>query len=184
MYGWTEDGTGLGIGVDTNPGSMLILDVATGTLTPVIGKASAAAWRLPRPSVAMVFTDESAVFPRAGHVEVRDTSFAQSRVVARFGGEGSFLFAPQWNPRSNEVLLTWACGEGVVQRAELVVVAAVRATRRALPTAGCVYSAAWNGDGMKIIYSDSSTAHVMNADGSGDREVFHPAYKVAAFAPR
>ena len=162
IYGWTEDGAGLALGIDI-PATLNILDLATGTLTPLGGAAFGFAWRAKRPSVAIVFSEESASFAHAGHVEVRDSSFAPARIVTRFRSEGSILFDPRWNPRTDEILFLWACGEGVTQRQELVIVDA---------------------GGTKVIYSDTTAARVMNADGSDDHELFQPAFKVTAFAPR
>ena len=80
------------------------------------------------------------------------------------------------------------------ERDELVIVNAVTGTRRVLPTTGCVRSIAWSRDGSKILYVGIDSVRVRNADGSGDRELFHPGLPpgafqqnvsaVTAFAPR
>ncbi len=205
VYGWTEDGSGLVVGPATS--STSVVDFATGTLTRIGGAAHGVAIRAKRPSVAIVFEDLSTAAPstgsagapgsaaRAGHLEVRDTTFAAPRTVARYGVEGTMLWDPRWNPSSNELLMFWICGEGVRERDELVVVDGVTGARRALATSTCVRSASWNADGTKILYTgDLESAGLRNADGSNDHVLFRPAMPpgafqqaviaVTAFAPR
>jgi hypothetical protein len=198
VYGWTEDGAGLAIGTGgagaAGVSDMSVVDVATGTLTRIGGAAQGMAIRVKRPSVAIVFEDQPSGAPptgiagapgsaaRAGHLEVRDTTFAAPRTVARYGVEGTMLWDPRWNPSSNEILMFWLCGEGVVERDELVVVDGVTGARRALATSSCVRSASWNADGTKILYTgDLETARLRNADGSKDHELFRPAMPPGAF---
>jgi dipeptidyl aminopeptidase/acylaminoacyl peptidase len=206
INGWTENGATIafsqdGVGVDG-------VDLVTGQVTPIVGAAHGVAWRAKRPSVVTVVDDPLAApspsGPRGapssigqpGHVEVRETTFASSRVVYRHGDVGTLLWDPRWNPKTDEILFRWVCGAGARERDELVIVDAVRGSSRVLPTAGCVYAAAWSGDGTKILYAAALDAlRVRNADGSGDRELFRPSLLppgafqhvvtgVIAFAPR
>ena len=194
VYGWTEDGSGLVVGIATS--NTNVVDLATGTLTRIGGAAHGLATRAKRPSVAIVFDDSPTPgFARVGHLEVRDTTFTAPRTVARYGEEGTMLWDPRWNPSSNEILMLWICGEGVQERDELVVVDGVTGARRALATSACVRSASWSADGTKILYAaDLQTVRLRNADGSNDHELFRPAMPpgafqqaviaVTAFAPR
>jgi WD40-like Beta Propeller Repeat len=195
VYGWTEDGAGLAIGTGgAGVSDVSVVDVATGTLTRIGGAAHGVAIRAKRPSVAIVFEDQPSAAPptgiagapssaaRVGHLEVRDTTFAAPRTVARYGVEGTMLWDPRWNPSSNEILMFWICGEGVQERDELVVVDGVTGARRALATSTCVRSASWNADGTKILYTgDLETARLRNADGSNDHVLFRPAMPPGAF---
>ena len=205
IYGWTEDGTGIVVGLDTSTTS--VVNLATGTLTRIGGAAHGVASRAGRPSAAIVFEDEPSPAPtstlrgapaltaRAGHLEVRDTTLASARTVARYADEGTMLWDPKWNPRTNEILMFWVCGAGVLERDEMVVVDGVTGARRALATTSCVRSASWTADGAKILYlSGLQAVRLRNADGANDRELFRPALppgasdhvviSVAAFAPR
>lgn len=195
IHGWTEDGTGIAFSPDY--AEVDVVEIATGKVTPVGGATQGIAWRAKRPSVAIVFDDQERTpnAPRVGHVEVRDTTLATPTTVARYGpSEGTFLLAPSWNPRSDEILLPWAAGAGVLIRNEIVVVDGVTATRRVLRTTITPRSAAWSGDGTQILYGDLAAIRLMNADGSNDHELFRPALPpgafqqfvtaVTAFAPR
>jgi dipeptidyl aminopeptidase/acylaminoacyl peptidase len=192
INGWTEDGATIafsqdGAGVDG-------VDLVTGQVTPIVGAAHGVAWRAKRPSVVTVVDDPLAApspsGPRGapssighpGHVEVRETTFAPSRIVYRHGDVGTLLWDPRWNPRTDEILFRWVCGAGARERDELVIVDAVRGSSRVLPTAACVYAAAWSGDGTKILYTAFLEAlRVRSADGSGDRELFRPSLPPGAF---
>jgi len=177
--GWTEDGAGLVVRIEQS--GLSVVDMASGKITRIGGQAHGAAWRQKRPSVAIIFDDDPTA-GRVGHLEVRDTTFAAPRVVARYGTEGTMLWDPRWNPTSDEILMFWICGEGVAERDELVIVDAVSGARRVLPTSACVRSASWNGDGTKILYNaDLHALRVRNADGSGDRELFRPGLPPGAF---
>lgn len=182
LYGWTEDGTGIAFARDSSEVS--VVEIATGKITRVGGATQGIAWRPKRPSVAMVI-DEQERTPnaaRVGHVEVRETTMAAPKTVARYGpGEGTFFLAPRWNPRSDEILLLWAAGAGVLIRNELVVVDGVSAARRVLPTPATPRSAAWTADGRRIVYGDLTAIRVMNADGSDDHELFRPVLPAGAF---
>jgi Tol biopolymer transport system component len=192
LYGWTDDGTGVVIAKGSAPAS--VVDVATGKITPLGGVLQAIASRAKHPSVALVFNDQEST-PRAalaGHVEVRDTILAAPRTVGRYGsGDGTFFSASSWNPRSDDILVTYACGQGVTCRDELVIVGGADGTRRSLRTATTPRSAAWSADGARILYSDLTSLRVVNADGSNDHELFRPpgvvqqfVTGVTAFAPR
>lgn len=194
VYGWTHDGTGLVFSLGSANAS--VVEIATGKITR-LGAVQGIAWRAKRPSVALVF-DEQEQRPNApfvGRVEVRDTTLSPPKTVARYGpSEGTFFIAAAWHPRSDELLLLYACGQGVNCRNEIVIVDGVAATRRVLPTAVEPRSAAWSADGARITYGDLPAIRVMNADGSNDRELFRPATPagaslhfvtaMTAFAPR
>lgn len=204
VYGWTEDGTGIALSRDSTDVS--VVDVPTGNLTRIAGGIHGIAWRAKRPSTAIVLDDDVSTpspsgprgapssIGRAGHVEVRDTTLAAARIVTRYGDVGTVLYGPRWNPTTDEILTFWACGAGATERDELVVVDGLSARRRAVPTSGCVYSASWNGDGTRILYSDIQSLRVMSSDGSNDRELWRPGLPpgafqqnigaVTAFAPR
>jgi dipeptidyl aminopeptidase/acylaminoacyl peptidase len=196
IYGWTEDGAGVLFGPNTT--TISVVDVTTGTVTRVGGAVNGlrpAAVRQKRPSVAIVFNDETPQGPSVGHVEVRDAMLAPGRTIAQYGpSEGTFLTDPRWNPASDEILLFYAFGQGVRERDELVVVDAVSGRRRSLVTPSFVRSADWSSDGTRIVYADLSSVRVRNADGSADRELFRPALAVGetqqhlgglvTFAPR
>jgi len=191
IYGWTGEGTG--VAFSQNPIEISVVDVSTGTVARVVGAIHGIAWRAKRPSTVIALDDEpngpSSSGPRgapssigrAGHVEVRETTLAPAQIVTRYGDVGTVLWGPQWNPRSDEVVMFWVCGAGATERDELLVVDAVSGTRRALPTPGCVTSVAWNGDGTKILYSGYQSVRVRNADGSNDRELFRPELPPGAF---
>lgn len=179
VFGWTEDGAGLVVRIE--PSGLSVVDMASGKITGIGGQAHGAAWRQERPSVAIIFDDDPGG-GRVGHLEVRDTTFAAPRVIARYGTEGTMLWDPRWNPKSDEILMFWICGEGVAERDELVVVDAVSGARRVLPTSSCVRSAAWNRDGTKILYNaDLKALRVRNSDGSNDHELFRPGLPPGAF---
>ena len=120
VYGWTEDGTGIVFGPTSTDTSAV--EITTGRITRIGGAVPGIAWRAKRPSVAIVFNDQEPT-PNAaliGHVEVRDTTSSTPRTVARYRpSEGTFIIAPSWNPRTDEVLLLWACGQGVRCRNEI-----------------------------------------------------------------
>jgi hypothetical protein len=196
IYGWTEDGSGVLFGPNTS--TISVADVASGMVTRVGGAVSGlipVAVRRKRPSVAIVFNDETAQGPSVGHVEVRDTVLAPGETVIRYGpSEGTFLTDPHWDPVSDEILLFYAFGQGVRERDELVIVDGVTGRTRRLATPGYVRSADWSADGSRILYADLASVRVRNADGSGDRELFRPVLPAGAvqqfvggivtFAPR
>lgn len=191
VYGWTDPRSILYL-----QHGLRLVDTSTGNVTRMPGALTGVtiAAREKRPSMAIVF-DDGAIQSGSGHVEVRDTISDAGRVVARYGqSEGTFLNEPRWRPgESDEILLFYAFGQGVAQRDELVIVDGVSGTRRTLPTASYVRSAAWTADGRQIMYASLTELRVRNADGSNDRVVFHPAPAsgsetafiagVAAFAP-
>ena len=172
-----------------------MLEIATGTVTRLGGALQGIAWRAKRPSVALVFDEQEQTpnAPRVGRVEVRDTTTSSATIIARYGPtEGTFFLAPQWNPRTDDLLLIYASGQGVATRNEVVVIDRATAKRR-LPTATTPRSAAWNADGTRILYGDLAAMHLMNSDSSNDHELFLPATPsgvqqsligVAPFAPR
>lgn len=192
LHGWTSDGAGVVFSKGSAPAN--VVDAATGKVTPLGGVLQAINWRAKRPSVVLVFNDQEPT-PRAalaGHVEVRDTILSASRTVARYGpGEGTFFAASSWNPSSDEILVTYACGQGVICHDELVIVDSAVGTMRVLRTATTPRSAAWSADGARIFYGDLTGLRVVNADGSNDHELFRPpgvaqqfVTAVTAFAPR
>jgi hypothetical protein len=169
LLGWTEDASAIAFGRGSAEAS--VVEVATGKVTRV-GAARAFAWRANRPAVALIVEDDA----RAGHVEVRDTTLASPKIVARYGAsEGTFFLGASWNPKSDEILLSYGCGQGVFCRDELVIVDALTAARRTLRTASTPRTAAWTGSGAQILYTDLNAVRVMNADGSNERELFRPA---------
>jgi hypothetical protein len=111
---------------------------------------------------------------RPGEVVIRDTTFAAPQVIYRHDDVGTLLWDPRWNPKTDDVLFRWVCGAGAAVRPELVIVNALTRAVRALPIQGCVYSAAWSGDGSQILYSDIRSVRAMKADGTNDRELFRP----------
>ncbi len=191
LYGWTDTRNVLYL-----QHGLRLVDTSTGSVTTMSGALTGVtiAAREKRPSLALVF-DDDAVQSRSGHVEVRDAMSDAGRVVARYGqSEGTFLNEPRWRPgESDEILLFYAFGQGVAERDELVIVDGVSGTRRTLPTASYVRSAAWTADGRQIMYASLTELRVRNADGSNDRVVFRPVpasgsdsafiIGVAAFAP-
>ena len=193
IYGWTEDGTGIAFSRDYTEAS--VVDVPTGKVTRIAGTNHGMAWRAKRPSVAMVLDEDVTAAPspsgprgapgsigHPGRLEVRDTTLAAPQVVARYGDVGTLLWGPRWSPTSDEVLMFWVCGEGATERHELVIVDAVSAARRVLPTPGCVRAAAWNGDGTKILYiADLQALRVRDTNGSNDHELFRPGLPPGAF---
>ena len=191
VYGWTENGTGIAFSRDFTDVS--VVDVPTGNVARIAGGIHGIAWRAKRPSTAIVLDDDVSTpspsgprgapssIGRAGHVEVRDTTLAAARIVTRYGDVGTVLYGPRWNPTTDEILTFWACGAGATGREELVIVDGVSARRRAVPTSGCVYSASWNGDGTKILYSDIQSLRAMSSDGSNDRELWRPGLPPGAF---
>jgi len=173
LYGWTEDGSGVFFGPDTS--TLSLVDVRSGHVTRAGDRTFGIAIRSKRPSVAIVFDETAARDPLVGRVEVRATALASPTVVARYGpNDGSFLTSPRWNPSSDEVLLSWACGEGVAPKRELVIVDGVTGRERTQPVPDCIRSAAWSGDGTKILYSDLQAVRLQRADGSNDHELFRP----------
>lgn len=192
VYGWTQDGTGIVFARDYADAS--IVDIATGKITRLGGAIQGIAWRAKRPSVAIVFDDQQAApnAARVGRVEVRDTMFSSPKTVARYGpSEGTFFLAPAWSSSSDEILLFYAAGAGVLVRNEIVIVDGVAATQRVLRTTVTPRSAAWSAGGTHILYGYLDAMRVMNADGSNDHELFRPlggseqsVTGVAAFAPR
>ena len=193
LYGWTADGSGVFFGPD--PNTLSVVDVQSGQVTRIGDRTSGIAVRAKPPSVAIVFYEDTPHGPLMGRVEVRSTALASPTVVARYGpSDGSFFIWPRWNPNSNELLLSWACGEGVAPRSELVIVDGITSRKRTQPAPGCIRSAVWSGDGTKILYTDLQALRVRNADGSNDHELFRPALPagvsqqyvgaVIAFAPR
>ncbi len=96
LYGWTEDGTGVAFARDSSEVS--VVEIATGKITRVGGATQGIAWRPKRPSVAIVIDDQERTpnAPRIGHIEVRETTLAAPKTVARYGpGEGTFFLAPR-----------------------------------------------------------------------------------------
>jgi WD40-like Beta Propeller Repeat len=194
VYGWTEDGTA--IAYSRGSADANVVEFATGKITRIGRALLGIAWRATRPSVALIF-DEQERTPNAalvGHVEVRDTTLSAPTTIARYGpSEGTFLVAPKWNPSVNELMVLYACGQGVACRTEIVVIDSARAERR-MPTKTTPRSAAWSADGARILYGDLDALRLMNADGSNDRELFRPAQPpnavlefvtgVTALAPR
>lgn len=175
VYGWTEDGAGVAFARDYTDAS--VVEVATGKVTRLGGAIHGIAWRAKRPSVAIVFDDQpgTASAARIGHVEIRETTTSPATFVARYGpSEGTFLLAPQWNPRSDHLLLLWASGQGLATRNQIVIVDNVTAQQR-LTTTTTPRSAAWSADGAHILYGDLLAMHLMNRDGSNDHELFRPA---------
>jgi len=193
VYGWTQDGSGVLFAPNTS--SLSVVDVLSGQVTRIGDRTSGIAVRAKPPSIAVVFSEDTPYGPLVGRVEVRSTALASPTVVARYGqNDGSFFIGPRWNPSNNELLLSWACGEGVAPRSEFVIVDGVTARRRTQPAPGCIRSAVWSGDGTKILYADLQAVRVQNADGSNDHELFRPVLPagvtqqyvgaVIAFAPR
>lgn len=193
VYGWTEDGAAIAFARDYTDAS--VVEITTGKITRLGGATQGIAWRTKQPSVAIVFDDQpgTANAARVGHVEVRDTTTSVATLVARYGpSEGTFFLAPQWNPRSDDLMLLWASGQGLSTRNQIVIVDNVTAQQR-LTTTTTPRSAAWSADGTRIVYGDLTAMHLMNRDGSDDRELFRPAAPpgvqqflnaVTAFAPR
>ena len=193
LLGWTEDGSGVALGRGSAEAS--VVEIATGKVTR-LGTVRAFAWRAKRPAVALIVEDQVPASNAAlvGHVEVRDTTLAPPKTVARYGpNEGTFFLGASWHPKNDEILLSYACGQGVVCRNELVIVDSVTAARRTLRTANTPRTAAWSGTGAQVLYTDLDTVRLMNADGSNDHELFRPAASpglqqfltaVTAFAPR
>jgi hypothetical protein len=196
IYGWTEDSSGVLFGRSTS--GISVADVASGAVTKIGGAVNGltpVAIRSKRPSVAIVFNDETATGPSVGHLELRDTVLAPGQTLATYGPrEGTFLTDPRWNPASGEILLFYAFGQGVQERDELVVVDPSSGRRRSLPTPSYVRYADWTSDGARILYADLAAVRIRNADGSADRELFRPALGagetqqllggVVTFAPR
>jgi Tol biopolymer transport system component len=205
IYGWTEDGASIAFSKDFTDVSAV--DVRTKAVTRISGPIHGIAWRVKRPSVALVADNEAAVVPsptaprgapgnvgRPGRLEVRDTTLGAPRTAYLYADVGTLLWDPRWSPTTDEVIAHWVCGAGAAERDELVVVDAVTGARRSLPVSGCVNSAAWSRDGSKIIYSWLDVVRVRNADGSNDHELFRPGLPpgafqqdvgaVTAFAPR
>jgi hypothetical protein len=192
LYGWTADGSD--VFFDPDPNTLSVVDLQSGQVTRIGDRTSGIAARAKPPSVAIVFYEDTPHGPLVGRVEVRSTALASPTVVARYGpNDGSFFIGPRWNPNNNELLLSWACGEGVAPRSEFVIVDGVTGGRRTQPAPGCIRSAVWSGDGTKILYTDLQAVRVQNADGSNDHELFRPALPagvtqqyvgaVIAFAP-
>lgn len=181
IFGWIEDGSGIAIGRGSAEAS--VVDVVTGKVTRM-GAVRAFAWRAKRPAVALIVEDQVPT-PRAplvGHVEVRDTTLAPPKIVTRYGpNEGTFFIEASWNPTSEEILLSYACGQGVVCREELVIVEAVTAARRTLRTTTTARAATWSANGARIVFTDLFAMRVMNGDGSDDHEVFRPAPSGAGY---
>jgi dipeptidyl aminopeptidase/acylaminoacyl peptidase len=175
VFGWTEDGSGIAIGRGSAKASLV--EVATGKITDV-GAVRAFAWRAKRPAVTLIVEDQIAS-PRsapAGHVEVRDTTLASPTTVARYGpDDGTFFIGATWSPTSDDILVSYACGQGVRCRDELVIVDAASAARRVVSTATTPRAAAWSGNGDRIVYTDLFAMRTLKADGSDDRELFRPA---------
>lgn len=190
IHGWTEDGSSVVI----SQGSIAsVIEIATGKLTRISGAVQAIASRSKRPAVAIVFDDsQPPSTSRLGHVDVRDTILSPPSTVARYGpSEGTFFITTSWNPSGDELLLAYACGQGVNCRNELVIVDAVTAKRRVLSTTTTPRSAAWSADGAHILYSDLEALRMINADGSNDHLLFKPSGSTQqfvtaaiAFAPR
>jgi Tol biopolymer transport system component len=194
VFGWTEDGSGIAIGRGSAEAS--VLDVVTGKVTR-LGAVRAFAWRAKRPAVAMIVEDQVSTqrAPLVGHVEVRDTTLAAPNIVTRYGpNDGTFFLGAGWNPTGDEILLSYACGQGVACREELVIVDAAAAARRTLRTTTTPRAAAWSSDGAHIVYTDLFAMRMLAPDGSDDHEVFRPAPSgvgtdtfvagMIAFAPR
>jgi hypothetical protein len=190
IHGWSEDGSSV---VLSQGSSASVIEVATGKITRVSGAVQAIASRAKRPAVAIVFDDSQPPSQaRVGHVDVRDTILSTSSTVARYGpSEGTFFITTSWNPLSDELLLPYACGQGVNCRNELVIVDGVTASRRVLSTTTTPRSAAWTADGAHILYSDLGALRVINSDGSNDHMLFKPSGSTqqfvtaaVAFAPR
>ena len=190
IHGWTEDGSSV---VISQGATASVIEVATGKITRLSGAVQALASRSRRPSVAIVFDDsQPPSTARLGHVEVRDTIVSLPNTVARYGpSEGTFFITTSWSPSSDELLLEYACGQGVNCRNELVIVDAITSRRRVLLTTTTPRSVAWGADGAHILYSDLDALRVINADGSNDHLVFKPSGStqqfvtaVIAFAPR
>lgn len=196
VHGWTPDGSGV---IVTHPGhGLAAVDVTTGSVTriadAVVGSQPVAV-RATRPAVAAVVDETTPRGPPVGRVEVRDTTSAPGRTVARYGpDEGTFLTDPQWRPGGDEILLFHAYGQGLRLRTELVIVDAATGARRSMPTPEGIRAATWTADGRRIAYSDHFTARVRDADGSQDRILYRPppaapgenvfVTRLAAFAPR
>src|SRR3954469_161479 len=189
VYGWTADGSGVAITRDY--ASLSVIDVATRAISRVAtGDEHGVAFRSKRPSIAMAVSDPTrpSSSPRgapssvgtAGRLEIQDTVGAVSRTAFHHDDVGTLLFDPRWSPISDEVLLHWVCGAGAAERDELVIVDAVKSTSRTLPVSTCVNRAVWSADGAKILYSSIPALRVRNADGSSDRELFHPALPAGA----
>jgi hypothetical protein len=175
IFGWTEDGSGIAAGRGSAESS--VVDVATGKVTRV-GAVRAFAWRAKRPSVALIVEDQVATqrAPHVGHVEVRDATLAAPRIVTRYGpSEGTFLLEARWSPTGEEILLWYACGQGLACREELVIVDANGAARRTLRTTATPRAAAWTGNGAHIVYTDLFAMRMLKTDGSDDHEVLRPA---------
>lgn len=190
IHGWTEDGSSV---VVSQGSTVSVIEVASGKITRISGAVKAIASRSKRPAVALIFDDSQPPSQaRVGHVEVRDTIVSSQSTVARYGpSEGTFFITTSWNPSSDELLLEYACGQGVNCRDELVIVDGVTARRRVLSTTATPRSAAWSADGAHVLYSDLAALRVINADGSNDHLLFKPGGStqqfvtaVIAFAPR
>ena len=185
LYGWTEDAAGLAA-IMHDGGDVSVVDVASGSLKRVSGPVHGIAWRPRRPSV-VIAEDQDVPLPsptgprgapsnigRPGEIVIRDTTFAVPQIVYKHDNVGTLLWEPRWNPKTDEVLFHWVCGAGAAERFEVVTVNAITHAVRTLATPGCVYSAAWSGDGSQILYSDLTSVRVMRADGSNDRALFKP----------
>jgi hypothetical protein len=183
VYGWTEDGTGIAV---WQASDVSVIDVASGSLKRISGPVHGITWRAKRPSVVSA-EDQDVPLPspttprgapgnvgRPGQIVIRDTTSAVPQVVYKHDNVGTLLLEPRWNPKTDEVLLHWACGAGAAGRFEFVAINAVTRAVRTLVTQGCVYSAAWSGDGSQILYSDLASLRVMKSDGSSDRVLFKP----------
>jgi hypothetical protein len=189
LYGWTEDG--MGIAFSLGSGDVRVVDVITGRLVTVGRATHGIAWRTQRPSVALVFEDVGATptaslgapaSSLAGHVEVREATSSTPKIVARYGpDDGTFFTTPSWGPKSNDILMPYACGQGVRCRNELAIVDGVTGTRRTLATTTTPRSAAWSSDGAHVLYSDLFALRVVNADSSNDHELFRPPGTVQQF---
>jgi len=184
IYNWTEDGAGIAI---TQFGSdVSVIDVASGALKRFAGTLHGVAWRAKRPSV-VIAEDQDVPLPsptaprgapgnigRPGQVTIRDTTFAAPQIVYRHDDVGTLLWEPRWNPKTDDVLFHWVCGAGAAGRFEFVIVNAATRAVRTLATPGCVYSAAWAGDGTQLLYSDLASVRAMGIDGSNDHDLFRP----------
>jgi dipeptidyl aminopeptidase/acylaminoacyl peptidase len=172
IYGWTDARNVLYKQHDLH-----VVDTTSGHVTSIPGALTGVtiAAREKRPSVALVFNDETSRAP-IGYVEVRDTIYGPGRIVTRYGpSEGTFLTDPRWRPGGNdELLLYYAFGQGVAERHELVIVDGAAGTRRTLPTPSYVRSAMWSADGQQIVYASLTELRARSADGSNDHFVFRP----------
>ena len=184
VYDWIEDAGG--IAVTQAGGDVSVVDIASGSLKRISGPVHGIAWRAKRPSV-VIAQDQDVPLPsptgprgapgnvgRPGEVVIRDTTFGAPQLVYKHDNVGTLLWEPRWNPKTDDVLFHWVCGAGASGRFEFVIVNAVTHAVRTLATPGCVYSAAWSGDGSQILYSDLRSLRVMKADGSNDHDLFRP----------